>query len=559
MPRCAAHVKPKGVLPGWPVCRQMVTLVGLFALCLPHGRAVPRKSCNSMNLLKSLAAVSSLTMLSRVLGFVRDTLIARIFGAGVASDAFVVAFKLPNLLRRIFAEGAFSQAFVPILAEYKTQQGEEAARTFVAYISGLLTLVLALVTLLGMLAAPWIVWISAPGFADEADRFALTSDLLRVTFPYIFLISLSSLAGAVLNTWNRFSVPAFTPSLLNLSMIVFALFLTPYFDPPIMVLGWAVLAGGLLQLLYQLPYLKRIGMLVLPRVSFRDSGVWRVLRNMGPAIFGVSVSQFSLIINTIFASFLVAGSVSWMYYADRLMELPSGVLGVALGTILLPALSKTYASDNREEYSRLLDWGLRLCFLLVLPCALALAILAEPLTVALFQYGKFGAQDALMTQQALIAYSVGLLGIILVKILAPGFYAQQNIRTPVKIAVVTLVVTQLMNLAFIGPLAHAGLALAIGLGACLNAGLLYWQLRKGGLFQPQPGWMRFLGKLLLAVAVMSLVLLALMQVMPAWADDGMLLRLVRLGALVAAGLVAYFGCLLLLGFRLRDFSRRAAI
>ena len=512
-----------------------------------------------MNLLKSLAAVSSLTMLSRVLGFVRDTLIARIFGAGVASDAFVVAFKLPNLLRRIFAEGAFSQAFVPILAEYKTQQGEEAARTFVAYISGLLTLVLALVTLLGMLAAPWIVWISAPGFADEADRFALTSDLLRVTFPYIFLISLSSLAGAVLNTWNRFSVPAFTPSLLNLSMIVFALFLTPYFDPPIMVLGWAVLAGGLLQLLYQLPYLKRIGMLVLPRVSFRDSGVWRVLRNMGPAIFGVSVSQFSLIINTIFASFLVAGSVSWMYYADRLMELPSGVLGVALGTILLPALSKTYASDNREEYSRLLDWGLRLCFLLVLPCALALAILAEPLTVALFQYGKFGAQDALMTQQALIAYSVGLLGIILVKILAPGFYAQQNIRTPVKIAVVTLVVTQLMNLAFIGPLAHAGLALAIGLGACLNAGLLYWQLRKGGLFQPQPGWMRFLGKLLLAVAVMSLVLLALMQVMPAWADDGMLLRLVRLGALVAAGLVAYFGCLLLLGFRLRDFSRRAAI
>ncbi|MBF7730233.1 murein biosynthesis integral membrane protein MurJ [Pseudomonas sp. N040] len=512
-----------------------------------------------MNLLKSLAAVSSLTMLSRVLGFVRDTLIARIFGAGVATDAFVVAFKLPNLLRRIFAEGAFSQAFVPILAEYKTQQGEAATRTFVAYISGMLTLVLALVTLLGILAAPWIVWISAPGFADEADRFALTTDLLRVTFPYIFLISLSSLVGAVLNTWNRFSVPAFTPTLLNVSMIVFALFLTPYFDPPIMVLGWAVLVGGLLQLLYQLPHLKKIGMLVLPRVNFRDSGVWRVMRNMGPAIFGVSVSQFSLIINTIFASFLVAGSVSWMYYADRLMELPSGVLGVALGTILLPALSKTYAGDDRAEYSRLLDWGLRLCFLLVLPCALALAILAEPLTVSLFQYGKFGAHDALMTQRALMAYSVGLLGIILVKILAPGFYAQQNIRTPVKIAVLTLVVTQLMNLAFIGPLAHAGLALAIGLGACLNAGLLYWQLRKRGMFQPQPGWPVFLGKLVLAVSVMSLVLLGVMHVMPAWAEDGMPLRLLRLGALVLAGLLAYFGSLLLLGFRLRDFARRTAL
>jgi len=510
-----------------------------------------------MNLLKSLAAVSSLTMLSRVLGFVRDTLIARTFGAGVASDAWVVAFKLPNLLRRIFAEGAFSQAFVPILAEYKTQQGEEATRTFIAYVTGMLTLVLALVTLVGVLAAPWIVWVSAPGFADEAERFSLTTDLLRLTFPYILLISLSSLAGAVLNTWNRFSVPAFVPTLLNLSMIVFMLFLAPYFDPPIEVLGWAVLVGGLLQLLYQLPHLKKIGMLVLPRLSFKDTGVWRVLKQMGPAIFGVSVSQISLVINTIFASFLVAGSVSWMYYADRLMELPSGVLGVALGTILLPALSKTYASANREEYSRLLDWGLRLCFLLVLPCALALAVLAEPLTVSLFQYGKFTGDDADMTQQALIAYSVGLLGIILVKILAPGFYAQQNIKTPVRIAIFTLVVTQLLNLALIKPLAHAGLALAISLGACLNAGLLFWQLRKGGLFRPQPGWWLFLGKLLLAALVMTATLLLAMHFMPAWAEGNMLMRLLRLGALVLAGVATYFGMLLLLGFRLRDFARRA--
>lgn len=510
-----------------------------------------------MNLLKSLAAVSSITMLSRVLGFVRDTIIARIFGAGMATDAFFVAFKLPNLLRRIFAEGAFSQAFVPILAEYKTQQGEEATRTFIAYISGLLTLVLALVTLLGVLAAPWIIWISAPGFADEPEKFELTTSLLRVTFPYILLISLSSLAGAILNTWNRFSVPAFVPTLLNVSMIGFALFLTPYFDPPVMVLGWAALAGGLLQLLYQLPSLKKIGMLVLPRLNLRDTGVWRVLKQMLPAILGVSVSQISLIINTIFASFLVAGSVSWMYYADRLMELPSGVLGVALGTILLPSLAKTYASQDRKEYSRLLDWGLRLCFLLVLPCAVALALLAEPLTVSLFQYGKFSAHDALMTQRALIAYSVGLLGIILVKVLAPGFYAQQNIRTPVRIAVFTLVVTQLLNLALIFPLQHAGLALAIGLGACLNAGLLYWKLRAQRLFQPQPGWVLFLTKLVVAVLVMAAVLFGLMQFMPAWDEGVMLVRLLRLGGLVTVGVFAYFGMLLLLGFRIRDFSRRA--
>ena len=512
-----------------------------------------------MNLLKSLAAVSSMTMLSRVLGFVRDTIVARTFGAGMATDAFFVAFKLPNLLRRIFAEGAFSQAFVPILAEYKAQQGEEATRTFLAYVSGLLTLVLAVVTVLGMLAAPLVIWVTAPGFADTPEKFALTSNLLRVTFPYILLISLASLAGAVLNTWNRFSVPAFVPTLLNISMIIFALFLTPYFNPPIMALAWATLAGGLAQFLYQLPHLKRIGMLVLPRLNLRDTGVWRVLRQMGPAILGVSVSQISLIINTIFASFLVAGSVSWMYYADRLMELPSGVLGVALGTILLPALSRTYAKADRQEYSRLLDWGLRLCFLLVMPCSAALALLSEPLTVSLFQYGRFDAHDALMTQRALVAYAVGLLGIILVKVLAPGFYAQQNIKTPVKIALFTLAVTQVLNLILIGPLQHVGLALAIGLAACLNAGLLFWQLRRHNLFTPQPGWTGFLLRLLIAVAIMSAVLFGLMQILPSWSEGLMWQRLLRLGGLVAAGVLAYFASLFLLGFRVRDFNRRALL
>ena len=511
-----------------------------------------------MNLLKSLAAVSSLTMLSRMLGFVRDTLIARIFGAGVASDAFVVAFKLPNLLRRIFAEGAFSQAFVPILAEYKVQQGEEAARTFVAYVSGLLTLVLALVTAGGVLAAPWIVWATAPGFADQTQRFDLTVDLLRITFPYILLISLSSLAGAVLNTWNRFSVPAFVPTLLNISMIVFAVWLSPYFDPPIMALGWAVLVGGLAQLLWQLPHLKKIGMLVLPRLNLRDTGVWRVLKQMGPAIFGVSVAQVSLIINTVFASFLVAGSVSWMYYADRLMELPSGVLGVALGTILLPALSRTVAGGDWDQYRRLMDWGLRLCILLVLPCTLALAILAEPLVVALFQYGKFQAHDALMTQQALIAYAVGLLALILIKILAPGFYARQNIKTPVRIAVISLVFTQALNALFVFglELAHVGLALSISLAACLNAGLLYWNLRRADVFKPLPGWGVFLFKVAVAVVLMVAALLALLHVMPDWEQGNMVVRLARLGVLVVVGAAVYFAVLAALGFRPRDFARR---
>ncbi|VEA07693.1 virulence factor MviN [Salmonella enterica subsp. enterica serovar Sanjuan] len=381
-----------------------------------------------MNLLKSLAAVSSMTMFSRVLGFARDAIVARIFGAGMATDAFFVAFKLPNLLRRIFAEGAFSQAFVPILAEYKSKQGEEATRIFVAYVSGLLTLALAVVTVAGMLAAPWVIMVTAPGFADTADKFALTTQLLRITFPYILLISLASLVGAILNTWNRFSIPAFAPTFLNISMIGFALFAAPYFNPPVLALAWAVTVGGVLQLVYQLPYLKKIGMLVLPRINFRDTGAMRVVKQMGPAILGVSVSQISLIINTIFASFLASGSVSWMYYADRLMEFPSGVLGVALGTILLPSLSKSFASGNHDEYCRLMDWGLRLCFLLALPSAVALGILAKPLTVSLFQYGKFTAFDAAMTQRALIAYSVGLIGLIVVKVLAPGFYSRQDIK-----------------------------------------------------------------------------------------------------------------------------------
>jgi len=509
-----------------------------------------------MNLLKSLAAVSSMTMVSRVLGFIRDAIVARVFGAGMATDAFFVAFKLPNLLRRIFAEGAFSQAFVPILAEYKSREDIEDTRLFVSYVAGLLTLVLALITIVGMIAAPWVIMATAPGFTDDADKFALTSDLLRITFPYILLISTASLAGAILNTWNRFSVPAFAPTLLNVSMILFALFAAPHFDPPILALAWAVTVGGVLQLAYQLPYLKKMGMLVLPRINFRDSGSLRVVKQMGPAILGVSVSQISLIINTIFASFLASGSVSWMYYADRLMEFPAGVLGVALGTILLPSLAKTYSSGDHEGYNRLMDWGLRLCFLLALPCSVALGILAQALVVSLFQYGNFTAFDALMTQRALVAYSIGLLGLIAVKVLAPGFYSRQNIKTPVKIAIVTIIITQLMNLAFIGPLKHAGLSLSIGLAACLNAALLYWQLRKQDIFRPHPGWGLFLVRLIAAVLVMSGVLIGMLMLLPAWDTGSMFSRLSRLMLVVIVGAGSYFATLMLLGFKLKDFARR---
>ena len=326
--------------------------------------------------------------------------------------------------------------------------------------------------------------------------------------------------------------------------------------PPVLALAWAVTVGGILQLVYQLPHLKKIGMLVLPRINFHDAGAMRVVKQMGPAILGVSVSQISLIINTIFASFLASGSVSWMYYADRLMEFPSGVLGVALGTILLPSLSKSFASGNHDEYNRLMDWGLRLCFLLALPSAVALGILSGPLTVSLFQYGKFTAFDALMTQRALIAYSVGLIGLIVVKVLAPGFYSRQDIKTPVKIAIVTLILTQLMNLAFIGPLKHAGLSLSIGLAACLNASLLYWQLRKQKIFTPQPGWMAFLLRLVVAVLVMSGVLLGMLHIMPEWSLGTMPWRLLRLMAVVLAGIAAYFAALAVLGFKVKEFARR---
>lgn len=511
-----------------------------------------------MNLLKALATVSSMTLLSRILGFVRDFVIARAFGAGLATDAFFVAFRLPNLLRRLFAEGAFSQAFVPLLAEYRNRRGEAETKQLVDRVATLLFLVVMAVAALGIAGAPLLIYVSAPGFAADADKFALTVELTRITFPYILFMALVAFAAGILNTWSRFALPAFTPVLLNLAFIAMALLAAPWFDPPVLALAWAVFLGGTLQLAIQVPALKKIGM--LPRFDWApgDEGVRRVLKLMGPAVLGVSVAQISLLINTIFASFLPSGSVSWLYYADRLMEFPAGLLGAALGTILLPSLARAHASDSREEFSALLDWGLRLTLLLTLPAALALALLAVPLLATLFQYGAFSAHDVLQTRTALVAYSVGLAGLILVKVLAPGFYARQDIRTPVKIALITLAATQAMNLAFIGWIKHAGLALSIGLASCLNAGLLWHGLRRREAYLPAAGWHRFMAKLAIALAVMGTTLWFAMGEADTWLRMAAAEKVLRLSGLVLAGMVSYFGSLALLGFRLGDFRRRVA-
>ena len=510
-----------------------------------------------MNLLKSLATISGLTLVSRILAFARDVLIARIFGAGMATDAFFVAFKLPNLLRRLFAEGAFSQAFVPIFGEYKNRRGHDETKLMIDHVTTMLAIILFVVTLIGIIAAPILVYISAPGFVKDTEKFDLTVQLLRITSPYIFFISLVAVAAGILNTYNKFWVPAFAPILLNLCFIGGALWLAPYFDPPILALAWAVFVAGIVQLAFQLPFLKKIDMLPSIRFSLKDEGMRRVIRQMGPAVFGVSVAQISLIINTIFASFLVAGSMSWLYYADRLMEFPTGILGVAIGTILLPSLSKCHAENNTGEYSRLLDWGLRLTIMLTLPAALALGMISVPLLATFFQHGAFAAHDVMMTSRALIGYSVGLVGLILVKILAPGFYARQDIRTPVKIGIVTLLATQAMNALFIGWIQHAGLALSIGLGACLNSAILFYYLRKHGIYHPEPGWAKFFLKIVIAVAALALTLWFGMGTEQSWLTGSGWSRILRLSGLVAGGVVVYFAVLAVLGFRPKDFSRRS--
>ena len=522
-----------------------------------------------MNLLKAAATVSGFTMVSRITGLLRDTLLARTFGAGDAMDAFFVAFRIPNLLRRLFAEGAFSQAFVPLLGRIKSEQGDAAALDAIDAIALVLLWVLVAVSAIGVVGAPVLVYLLASG--QSAATFDLTVLLTRVMFPYIACMSLVAMASGVLNTWRHFAVPAVTPVLLNVAMIGACLLLAPRMTPPILALGVGVMLGGLAQLAVQLPALARVG--ALPRLKLNAMGwrnfkaAWRhastrnVLGNMAPALLGVGVAQISLLINTQIASHLGSGAVSWLSYADRLMEFPTALLGVALGTVLMPSLSKAAASKDAVQFNALLDWGLRLTCLLALPAAAALALLAQPLVAVLYLGGQFGLNDVAMTQRAVAAYALGLLGFSLVKILAPAFYAQQNVRTPVKIAVAVLLVVQAANWVCVPWLGHAGLAMSISVGALLNAGLLYAGLRRGGaaaLYQPAKGWFKFAAQLLVGVAAMAGFLwwaapqfnwLAL-QAQP-WLRAGALL------GICAAGAATYFAVLLLCGVRVRDFLRRA--
>ncbi len=510
----------------------------------------------SVNLLRALSTVSGMTLASRITGLARESLKAAVFGAGMQMDAFEAAFRLPNILRRMFAEGAFSQAFVPVLAEYHRQRGEDATRDLVGRVGTLLAVVLLGVSVLGVLAAPWLVYLLAGGFARTPGKVELTADLIRIVFPYILFVSLVSLAGGVLNVYRRFAVPAFTPVLLNLSIIGSAIFLARFFDPPILALAGGVAIGGVAQLAFQVAPLARLSMLPRPRFDWRDEGVRRVLLLMGPAILGVSAAQISALINTQLAALLGDGRISWITYADRLMEFPSALLGVALGTVLLPSLAQLHSEDNHAEYSALLDWGLRLALLLALPAAFALWLLAVPMITTLYQYGRFGAADVWQTRAALLGYGVGLPALILVKILAPGFFARQQMRTPVKIAFLTVVITQTLAVILMWPLGHAGLTLATSLGACVNAGLLFWFLRRNGVFVPRPGWLSFLCRLLVALGVLAALLYALAGPAQWWLDAGLAARAGRLCAIVAAGALAYFGALFLLGFRLADFNRR---
>ncbi len=513
-----------------------------------------------MNLLRAAATVSSMTLLSRITGLVRELIVARVFGAGTEMDAFNVAFRLPNLLRRMFAEGAFSQAFVPILADVRTRNGDARVRTLLSHVASALFWTLLAVSIAGALGAPVLVWLIASGFSKNPAAFDLASAMTRWMFPYILFMSLVAFAAGVLNTFNRYAVPAFTPVLLNLSFILFAGLLAPRFDPPIFALAAAVVVGGVLQLAVQLPALARIGR--LPRLTglaaaLRDDDVRRILHLMLPAIFAVSVAQVSLIINTNIASHLVTGSVSWLAYADRLMEFPTALLGVAIGTVLLPNLSRANAERRTDDYSRLLDWGLRLACVIALPAALGLGLLAEGLIAVLFQGGRFGAHDVAQTAAAIVGYAAGLFGLIAVKILAPGFYAQQDIRTPVKIALVVLVATQLANLVLVPWLAHAGLALAISLGALANAAMLLVGLRRRGIYRPLPGWGGFVAKLGVALVLLAVLLwLANRRIDWIGLHANWPVRAALLAAVIAGAMAAYFGALWLMGIRAREFLLR---
>jgi len=498
-----------------------------------------------------------MTLISRVLGFVRDMIFARYFGAGAGMDTFFVAFKIPNFLRRLFAEGAFSQAFVPVLSDYKQKGSKQALKGFIDRTAGSLAIVLMLVTITGVFAAPLFIMVFAPGFYLEGERYGQTVEILRITFPYLFFISSTAFAGAILNTYGRFAIPAFTPVFLNVCLIVAAVWMAPLMERPVFALAWGVFTAGLVQLAFQFPALMKLGLLPRLRFGFGDPGVRRILRLMVPAILGVSVTQVNLLLDTLLASFLVTGSVSWLYYSDRLVEFPLGVFGIALATVILPNLSKNHAAKDVAAFSGSLDWGLRWVLLIGVPATIGLIFLAEPMLSTLFQYDKFSLNDVTMTGKSLMAYSIGLIGFILVKVLVPGFTSREDMKTPVRIGVIAMVSNMVLNIVLVFQLAHAGLALATSLSAFLNAFLLLRCLLKDGVYKPRAGWKVFFFRILIANSVMALVLYFGVN-SSSWYTWDVIDRVLNLFLWIGVGMVVYGFCLIATGLRLSHLSVRSA-
>ncbi|ADC73047.1 integral membrane protein MviN [Thioalkalivibrio sp. K90mix] len=517
-------------------------------------------------LFRSTAVVSGMTMISRIMGYLRDMVLAVTFGAGAATDAFFVAFRIPNFLRRLFAEGAFNQAFVPVFAEFREKRGRESLRDLLDHTAGTLMAVVSVVTLIGILAAPLLIWVFAPGLAtQEEGRQDLAGQMLRITFPYLLFISLTAMAAGILNSIGRFAVPAFTPVFLNLALIVAALWLAPMFAEPIVALAWGVFAAGALQLAFQIPFLMRAGLLPRPRFRRAHEGVRRIVKLMLPAILGTSVVQINLLVDTLVASFLVAGSISWLYFGDRFVELPLALFGIAIGTVILPRLARQYNQADPAAFGRTLDWALRLAMLVALPSMVGLVVLAVPILATLIQYQAFTQWDTYMSAMALAAYALGLPGFILIKVLAPGFFARQDTRTPVKIAIIAMLANIVLNAAFVLPWylsgtpgAHAGLALATSASAYINAGLLYRGLIRDGIYQPGPALKHLRVGLPIALGVMVLVLAVLSPPFGQWTDWTVSTRLFALTGLIAAGTGALILTLLAAGLRPRHFLLREA-
>ena len=513
----------------------------------------------SFKLLKSTIIISVMTTISRVFGLIRDIVIAALFGPGLGVDVFIVSFRIPNFLRRLFAEGGFSQAFVPVLSEYKEHRKEEDVQKLIDQTSATLGLILFVITVIGVLISPILIMIFAPGFLNDASKSNLASELLKITFPYIFFISLTAFAGSILNTYKHFAIPAFTPVLLNLSLIACAIWLAPLMETPIKSLAWAVLIAGFAQLLFQAPFLLKIKKFPRPSLKSDQDGVRRILKLMLPILFAVSIVQINLLIDTLIASFLTTGSISWLYFSDRLVEFPLGVFGIALATAVLPNLSEKHAQGSSEKFSDTLDWSMRCIFLIALPATIGLAMLAAPLLITLFNYKEFSILDVLMTSYSLKAYAIGLPAFVLIKVLSAGFFSRQDTKTPVKIGLIAVVANIVLNILLVWlfnyiNLAHVGLALATSLSAYLQAFLLFRKLKKIKVYRSRNKWLGFIAKIILALAVMVGIIVFGVDHSFVWVSWDVFDRILNLMLWILVSMLSYFSVLWLTGLRLRNIT-----